>query len=285
MPLKSKLTGFLRLARPTYWLMTGGMAALTILALTAGKLEGFVDRLLLATISMSLITSGGFAFNDYFDRKPDSVVKPKRPIPSGQVSAGQALAFSLSLYLAGILLSFALNPVCVSIISVDVMVVSLYSLYLKKLSGFFGNLIIGFLIMTTFFYGEAALFETVTLASLSLSLVAIGTIGGDILRDVLSLEGDLKVGYPTLPAKIGIRSSAKVGGAFFLLSAILSIIPYLISVIRFGYLIILVWDALVAWSFISLMRNQTVKNVKKNERMITMAMILLPIALIAGAFT
>ena len=285
MPLKTKLSGFLRLARPTYWLMTGGMSALTMLALTKGDLGGHLNELLLTPVSMSLITSGGFAFNDYFDRKPDSVVKPKRPIPSGQVSPGQALAFSLGLYLAGILLSFALNPVCISIVSVDVVVVSLYSLYLKRLSGFFGNLIIGFLIMTTFFYGEAALFGKVTSDSLSLSLVAIGTIGGDILRDVLSLEGDLKVGYPTLPAKIGTKSSAKVGGAFFLLSAILSITPYVIDVIGFGYLIILAWDALVAWSFVSLMRNQTVENVRKNERMITMAMILLPLALIAGAFT
>ena len=52
-----------------------------------------------------------------------------------------------------------------------------------------------------------------------------------------------------------------------------------------GYLLILIWDALLVWSFVSLMRKQTVDNVRRNERMITMAMILIPITLIAGAFT
>jgi geranylgeranylglycerol-phosphate geranylgeranyltransferase len=265
--------------------MTGGMSALTILALTKGELAVYLKELLLTPVSMSLVTSGGFAFNDYFDRKPDSLVKPQRPIPSGQVSPNQALIFSLVLYVAGILLSSTLNPICVIIVSIDVVLVSVYSLYLKRVSGFFGNSLIGLLIMTTFFYGEAALFREISFASISLSLVAIGTIGGDILRDVMSLEGDLKVGYPTLPAKIGVSLSAKIGGTFFLISAILSITPYLIGIIGLGYLIILLWDALVAWSFVSLMRNQTVQNISKNERMITMAMILLPLALIAGALT
>jgi len=285
MTLKTKVSGFVRLARPTYWLMTGGMSALTMLVLTKGSLGGSLDKLLLTTISMSLITSGGFAFNDYFDRNPDAVVKPKRPIPAGQVSPKQALVFSLGLYVAGITLSFALNPICIAIVFIDVILVSMYSLYLKRMSGFFGNLLIGFLIVTTFFYGEAALFDKLSLASLSLSLVAIGTIGGDIMRDILSLEGDLKVGYPTLPAKIGISLSAKVGGSFFLVSGVLSILPYLMDVVGPGYLLILIWAALVVWSFFSLMRNQAVENVRKNERMITMAMILLPISLIAGAFT
>ena len=169
----------------------------------------------------------------------------------------------------------------------DVVLVSVYSLFIKRANAFAGNLLVAFLVITTFLYGEAALFAKVSLASFSLSLLSIGMIGAGILRDVLSLEGDLKVGYPTLPAKIGINPSVKVGGIFFLLVAVLSPVPYLVRFVRLGlgYLLILIWDALLVWSFVSLMRKQTVDNVRRNERMITMAMILIPIALIAGAFT
>lgn len=110
-------------------------------------------------------------------------------------------------------------------------------------------------------------------------------IGAGILRDVLSLEGDLKVGYSTLPAMVGINQSTKIGSFFFLLVAVLSPIPYFIDVVGFGYLLILIWDAVLLKGFFSLIRKQTVDNVMKNERMITMAMIMIPIALIAGAFT
>jgi len=245
------------------------------------------DKLLLATISMGLITSGGFAFNDFCDRKPDSVIKPYRPIPAGYVTPKQALLLSLTLYLIGMALSFALNWICIGIIFMDVVLVSVYSLFIKRANAFAGNLLVAFLVITTFLYGEAALFAKVSLASFSLSLLSIGMIGAGILRDVLSLEGDLKVGYPTLPAKIGINPSVKVGGIFFLLVAVLSPVPYLVRFVRLGlgYLLILIWDALLVWSFVSLMRKQTVDNVRRNERMITMAMILIPIALIAGAFT
>ena len=70
---------------------------------------------------------------------------------------------------------------------------------------------------------------TVSLISLSLYPIAFGTIGGNVLRDIFSLEGDAKVGYPTLPQKIGSISAAKVGGVFFLLTGLLAPLPYFIG--------------------------------------------------------
>ena len=64
--------------------------------------------------------------------------------------------------------------------------------------------------------------EQLDLISLSLYPIAFGTIGGNVLRDIFSVEGDAKVGYPTLPQKIGSISAAKVGGVFFLLTGLLA---------------------------------------------------------------
>jgi 4-hydroxybenzoate polyprenyltransferase len=99
-----------------------------------------------------------------------------------------------------------------------------------------------------FLYGEATMTGTITLPSLSLYPIAFGTIGGNVLRDIFSLEGDAKVGYPTLPQKIGSISAAKVGGVFFLLTGILAPLPYLIGGFSVYYLaLILVWSALLIY--------------------------------------
>jgi geranylgeranylglycerol-phosphate geranylgeranyltransferase len=161
-----------------------------------------------------------------------------------------------------------------------------YSKIIKKSAGFFGSFLMGFLIGTSFVYGESALFGTFTISSLSLSFMSMGSIGGNILRDVLSLEGDLKAGYATLAAKRGTAFATKVGAVFFLLNAVSSPIPYLVGAVGYAYLIpIIVWDIILVISGVTLLRNSDIDVVRKHERLVTRTMILIPIALILGAFT
>ena len=93
---------------------------------------------------------------------------------------------------------------------------------------------------------------TVNLISLSLYPIAFGTIGGNVLRDILSVEGDSKVGYPTLPQKIGNYSAAKVGAVFFLLTGLLAPLPYFIGNFTIYYLpLILLWSVLLIYASIT----------------------------------
>jgi 4-hydroxybenzoate polyprenyltransferase len=53
----------------------------------------------------ALLYIAGMVLNDFFDRKVDAVERPERPIPSGRVSAFNALAFGMALMAgAGLLL-------------------------------------------------------------------------------------------------------------------------------------------------------------------------------------
>ena len=116
--------------------------------------------------------------------------------------------------------------------------------------------------------------------------MSMGNVGGNILRDVLSIEGDRKAGYNTLAVKRGPRFAIKVGAIFFLLNAIGSPIPYLVDAVGYGYLIpIAIWNIILVISGTSLLRNQDIEVLKKHERIVTRTMILIPIALIAGALT
>ena len=282
--LKKKLKAIIMLLRPPYWLMTGGLSVLTIITLQ----RGIPDFSLLALVVLSAIciTSGGFAFNDYIDQESDAVVKKNRPIPSQAIAPLQALLISAVLSVIGLLAALRINVLCFGLALLDTFLLVVYSAYVKRHAGFFGSFLMGFLIGTSFVYGEAALSGVITVTSFSLSFMSMGSVGGNVLRDVLSLEGDLKAGYATLAAKRGPRLATRVGAIFFLLNAIASPIPYLLDAVGYLYLIpIIIWDIILVISGVTLLRKPDIELVKKQERLVTRTMILIPIALIVGALT
>ncbi len=282
--LKKSLKAFIMLLRPPYWLMTGGLSVLTIIALQRGLPE--TELLALVVLSAICITSGGFAFNDYIDQESDAIVKKNRPIPSKSLASWQALLASVILFTIGLVAAREINWLCFGIALMDTVLLVAYSKVIKKRAGFLGSMLMGILIGTSFVYGEAALSGVITVTSFSLSFMSMGNVGGNILRDVLSLEGDLKAGYATLAAKRGPKFAIKVGAVFFLLNAIGSPIPYLVDAVGYGYLIpIIIWNIILVVSGVSLLRNQDIEVLKKHERLVTRTMILIPIALIAGALT
>jgi geranylgeranylglycerol-phosphate geranylgeranyltransferase len=286
--------GLIALLRLPYWLMTGGLSVLTAFAITKTNFSNVSTTLgnmsfavvaVLIFFSMALITSAGFAINDYFDRESDAVIKPKRPIPSGSLSLKQVVVVSGTLFAVGLVLAYLINMLSFAIIAVDSAVLLVYSFMVKKKSGFAANIVVGILTGTAFIYGQTTIQGTITLISISLYPIALGTIGGNVLRDVLSREGDSKVGYPTLPQKIGDEGSAKVAAVFFALTGILAPLPFLLGAFSVYYLApILVWSLILIFSAANLLvfASEPVK-IKKYERLVTMSMILLPIALIVQA--
>src|SRR4030066_677905 len=205
---KTPIRGLIALLRLPYWMMTGGLALLMSLAITKGAIN--LETGLLTFFSMAFITSAGFSINDYFDKESDAVIKPKRPIPSGALSLKQVVAISAFLFALGLILALLINPLSFAILLVDSVLLVLYSAFVKRKSGFAANILVGLLVGTASLYGEATVVATISLISLLLYPICFGTIGGNILRDILSLEGDSRVGYPTLPNRIGNKGSAVI---------------------------------------------------------------------------
>jgi len=272
-------------------MMTGGLALLTSFAITKGAMD--LLTVPLTFFSMALVTSAGFALNDYFDKESDAIIKPRRPIPSGALSLRQVMAISFALFAIGLILSALLNQLSFLILLVDSILLVIYSAFIKRKSGFAANILVGVLTGTAFLYGEAVTLGTgvwnpaaLTFASWSLYPIAFGTIGGNVLRDILSLEGDSKVGYPTLPQRVGNLNSAKVAAVFFIATGVLAPLPYFLGNFTPFYLpLILVWSVILIYASIRLMVAVSPGNVRKYERMVTMSMILLPLALILEALS
>jgi len=275
--------GLIALLRLPYWLMTGGLSLITAFAITK-DLIGF-DTILLIFFSMAFITSAGFAINDYFDRESDAVIKPKRPIPSGALSLKQVVAISTCLFAVGLALALLINWLSFVILIVDSILLLIYSALVKRKSGFAANILVGLLVGTAFIYGEATISGAVSLVSLSLYPICFGTIGGNILRDILSFEGDSKIGYPTLPQNIGNKGSMEIAGYFFIVTAILAPLPFFFQFFDIYYLsLITLWSVLLFYASIRLVTSgPTVENVRKYERLITRSMMLLILSLIVEA--
>jgi geranylgeranylglycerol-phosphate geranylgeranyltransferase len=272
--------GLVSILRLPYWLMTGGLSLLTAFALTRGPLN--IETILLVFFSMAFITSAGFALNDYFDKESDAIIKPKRPIPSGQLSLKQVVVISLTFFAAGLILALRINLLSLAILGVDSALLVVYSAFIKRKSGFAANVLVGLLVGTAFIYGEATVFQTISLISLALYPICFGTMGGNVLRDVLSIEGDSRTGYPTLPQKIGNKNSVRVAAFFFILTAALAPLPAVLHIFGLPYLLpIALWSILLLYSSIRLVvSSPSADNVRKYERLITMSMILLPLSLI-----
>ena len=287
MTSSSPARGLIALLRLPYWLMTGGLSLLTAFAIIKDPFNMSIQTALLIFFSMAFITSAGFAINDYFDRESDAVIKPKRPIPAGALSLKQVVAISGALFALGLGMAFFINLLSFAIIAADSIVLLVYSFMVKRKSGFVANVLVGILTGTAFLYGEATITTPPTLSLISLSLypIAFGTIGGNVLRDILSVEGDSKVGYPTLPQKIGNYNAAKVGAIFFLLTGLFAPLPFFLGNFTVYYLpLILLWSVLLIYSSLRLITSgSTVQNVRKYERLVTMSMMLLPLALIVEA--
>jgi geranylgeranylglycerol-phosphate geranylgeranyltransferase len=277
--------GLIALLRLPYWMMTGGLSLITAFAITKSLLP--IDTILLIFFSMACITSAGFSINDYFDRESDAVIKPKRPIPSGALSLKQVIAVSGFLFTVGLALAFLINWLSFLILLVDCILLVIYSAFIKRKSGLAANVLVGLLVGTAFLYGEATVNQTISLISLSLYPICFGTIGGNILRDILSFEGDSKIGYPTLPKQIGNKGSIQIAVFFFIVTAVLAPLPFFLHFFSIYFLsLIALWGILLVYSSLRLLTSQpTVENVRKYERIITMSMMLLILSLIIEAFT
>ena len=62
----------------------------------------------------------------------DAINRPDRPIPSGAVSRAAARGYAVTLFLAGILVSFFTNPLCIAIAVFNSLLLIAYAARLKR---------------------------------------------------------------------------------------------------------------------------------------------------------
>ena len=164
--------------------------------------------------------------NDWADRHVDAINEPARPIPSGRVAPGWALAFAVALSGLSLWLGSFLGPWGFGATVLAVVAAWTYSvrpIRLKR-SGWWGPGLVGLSYETLpWFTGAAVLsvgapsFYVVTVAV----LYGIGAHGIMTLNDFKALEGDRATGVRSLPVVLGPEVAAKIAGTVMVLPQLL----------------------------------------------------------------
>lgn len=194
-----------------------------------------VGAAILATVAA---TGAGNAINDYFDRDIDAVNQPNRPIPRGGISARGALGFSLALFAIATAAALTLPLAAIVIAVCNLLALVAYTELFKGLPGI-GNLLVGYLTGSTFFFGGAAVGDPFGAVALFV-LAAVATLTREIIKDVEDIVGDRQEGLRTLPIVVGERRSLWIGIGAITAAIGASGVPYLDGTFGRSYLLVVV---------------------------------------------
>ena len=240
-----KLIGLLRLMRLELPIsagictIMGQLFALGDLASLKAITTGFM--------SIFLTSAAILVLNDFFDVETDKINAPNRPIPSGAVTAKQALYFAVLLFIIGLICSLVISISALVVIICLAGIGYLYNRYFKK-SGLLGNLLVSFSVGMTFIYGGLTVGNPLAKTVLFFGLIAaLIDLGEEISADAMDMEGDKLIDSGSLAIKHGKRAARTVSTAIFSTVICLSLIPLILKWFALIYLIpILIMDISIA---------------------------------------
>jgi geranylgeranylglycerol-phosphate geranylgeranyltransferase len=238
MEVGSRLRGLVELTRPVNALAAGVLTFVG--AFVAGGVASHPVASGAAVAATVLATAAGNAVNDYFDRDIDAINRPDRPIPRGAVTPRGALAFSLALFAAAVVLALSLPLAAIAIAVVNLAALVAYTEVFKGLPGV-GNVVVAYLTGSTFLFGAAAVGDLWMVASWVLFVLAsVSTFAREIVKDVEDVDGDRAEGLRTLPIAVGERRALLLAAGALAVAVAASPLPFVFGAFGVAYLAVVV---------------------------------------------
>jgi len=235
MDMLKRLSHFFELSRPVN-------IAFTFLSVFIGAMVSrthwspYFNDIMWAAISASLIAAGGNAINDYCDRFLDRLEKPDRPLPSGRISASEAVWWAFGCFVIGILISLVLPFPGILIAFVAAVCLVLYS-YIWKRKPLIGNIAVAFIAALAFIYGGVAA-GRIAVAVWAAVLAFLFHLAREITKDMEDREGDAVMGVQTLAVKYGILPARITASVVLICLAAAIPATYLYGPYRITFLLI-----------------------------------------------
>jgi 4-hydroxybenzoate polyprenyltransferase len=196
----------MRADRPigTWLLLWPGWWSLGLAAGVAGKAYPDPWLVILFGIGAYVMRGAGCTYNDIVDREFDGRVERTRwrPIPSGQVSVGQALAFAVLLSLAGLAILLQFNPFAIAVGAASLVLIAIYP-FMKRLT-YWPQVFLGLAFNWGALLGWAAVLGRLDWAPLALYVGGIAwTLGYDTIYAHQDKEDDELIGVKSTALKLG----------------------------------------------------------------------------------
>ncbi len=210
------------------WMLISPLLQINGLSLQMTNMQFFL--LMLATV---LITAGGYAINDYFDRKIDTINSPDEVVVGRSISLRNTMAIHLILtsagIISGILVAYLVHFIYLSLFFIlGSGILWFYSTTYKR-QAFIGNIIVaiitGMIPMLVWLFELPLIYRNLheVLLDQNINLfyvfkwvagfscfAFILTLIREIIKDAEDIKGDTSYGRKTIPAILGMRISKAI---------------------------------------------------------------------------
>ena len=172
-------------------------------------------RLLWIAVAMVGARSGAMGLNRIVDRRIDAA-NPRtagREIPSGKIGAGEAAAFTLVSFAALLFAAYMLNPLCLKLAPLAIVVLAFYS-YTKRFT-WLAHFVLGLSISAAPLGAWIAVRGSLDAEILPLAVAVIFWLAGfDVLYALQDIEFDRSYGLHSIPRRFGVGKSLVLARVF-----------------------------------------------------------------------
>ena len=280
--LQKKVLVLIGIARPLNCLMSG-------FAVLIGEwiALGFfmLSPSLLGFIVAFTLTAAAMVINDYYDVEVDLINSPEKPLPSGAISPGEALAYAVLLSLTGLIASVFINVHCFLIACIALILLMYYNTIGKR-TGFFGNVIVSTCISFPFIFGGFAVETMKPILYIFTILAILSNLGREIIKGIAAQSGDSARNIRTIAVSYGPRTAALVASGFFTASIVVSWFPLLLVMVSVLYLpFIVATDVGFASSSVLLLKDYSASSAKREKNKAILWMIFGLLSFVAGNYS
>jgi len=226
--------------------------------------------------------ASGNIINDIYDIDIDRVNKPSRPLPSEKISIKVAYIFYFVFIAASVFISSLLNEKAIAIVLVSILLLFLYSKYLKRIP-LVGNITVAILTGLVFIFGGVVV-ENPTAAIVPAIFAFMINLIREIVKDMEDVDGDKKAGVITFPIKFGSRKSKLFISLITISLVLYTLYPFITQLYKIEYFIVVmvIVNPILVYCLKILFEDCSVKNLKKISNLLKLSMIFGLIAIYLG---
>ncbi len=266
----SFLPPIFRLVRPLN-LLIAFLSIIAAAALAEASWEQW-RTVLLAALTGVFVAAGANAINDYFDVATDSINRPERPIPRGDLTTKQAWVVWAITSAAGLVCSWLTGPYPFGIALVAVALLYLYSHSLKA-KPLAGNLLVAFMTGLAFIFGAVAV-GLPEAGVMPFVFAFLSNLAREVVKDIEDREGDRASGAATFPIRYGVGKSRLVISIALILLIASTFYAYAEEMYGEAYLwLVIAADVCLAFVAIYVWRSEEPRHMRKMSTMLKVAMV------------
>ena len=219
----------------------------------AGNLGQLPLTIVLFFVGAFVMRGAGCTWNDITDRDLDAMVERtrSRPIPAGQVSVPQALAFLVAQALIGLVVLLQFNRFAVMTGIASLLIVAIYP-FMKRIT-YWPQVALGLAFSWGALMGFAVLLGRIDAAALWLYAGSISwVIGYDTIYAHQDIEDDALIGVKSTALLFGARTRPALTAFYAMAVVLIGVALVLAKAGALGWIALAIFAAHLAWQIVRL---------------------------------